>query len=767
MIISMQGDWNVKVKAKSASYPQRFIVIGADTGNGTHSGTVGTTVNVTGDQWAIAIQNDPGGGYQQSDTKIKFPKTIGGNHSFEILSNDAGGDSDFNDLVLECSTPVNINDFLIYGHVSMYSGRCLFNPCWRGPFVIDTYVGLLEALKNNKIKKYIEKIYPERIPEDIGPFPPDPAPFKPMVIDLKGEATKPKTELLYQRLENPDLITKKEAKEKASEFAATNYKLINTRKREVSLVDRSKVQDLKLVKAIEGLYFRCNTEPANNITLTFEEYDRTAAELAGDAYTGEGNRRLLGDTITDMNGNYIFRFSFDMSFPGIEDSSDQAPGENINVVAYPDVIVKVTSLAPNTILYESAPYYNIPNKKRINLCLPKSQIQPSSACFNGNLIGSLGNVFIGGNQNTTASFFSSQLHRNGFNNDLEPNGKISVNSSLAGFKVDCAAWGGTIDMTGCMYDVSKTATQNKIKWYTIRIKRSGTIPWVFVSQNYKHPRYSKRNLPNYNGDDVGPFYNQLLKVDGGPAVSVPAYKNIQREMNVDHIDWVPDKIGRYMQLRTSIYDKVQGETKPGTFYVRVDGYDGNGNPVANATDMIALYIHNKPLNFNLSALTFADTSIVNAGCGLYRLEDYELNTEINFNFRANDPYGFVDSYALTMSRCPGPMIGLRVNTPNPPLSDTVSGDTIFSSGNASGNEPHACVGYSGTLQEFSDVGLINAGIQPALTEGGWIKANEYFTRLSFHLTARKRITNGYNSGLSSLYQAHRSILMERINLPTP
>lgn len=162
MIISMQGDWNVKVKAKSASYPQRFIVIGADTGNGTHSGTVGTTVNVTGDQWAIAIQNDPGGGYQQSDTKIKFPKTIGGNHSFEILSNDAGGDSDFNDLVLECSTPVNINDFLIYGHVSMYSGRCLFNPCWRGPFVIDTYVGLLEALKNTKIKRYIEKNYIQR-----------------------------------------------------------------------------------------------------------------------------------------------------------------------------------------------------------------------------------------------------------------------------------------------------------------------------------------------------------------------------------------------------------------------------------------------------------------------------------------------------------------------------------------------------------------------------------------------------------------------------
>jgi hypothetical protein len=51
--------------------------------------------------------------------------------------------------------------------------------------------------------------------------------------------------------------------------------------------------------------------------LTFEEYDRTLVEQAGGPYTGTGNRRLLGDTITDMFGNYVFRFSFDMTFPGL------------------------------------------------------------------------------------------------------------------------------------------------------------------------------------------------------------------------------------------------------------------------------------------------------------------------------------------------------------------------------------------------------------------------------------------------------------------
>ncbi len=193
MIISMQGNWTVRVKAKNAAYSQRFIISGATSGNGTHSGTTGTSVNVTGDQWTIAIQNNPGGGYQLSDTKIKFPHQIGSNYEFEIWSNDAGGDEDFNDLILACSTPVNINDFLIYGNVSLYRGRCLFNPCRRGPFVIETKFALKEALKNVKLREILEKDYPERIRDDIiGPIPPDPAPFKPIVIDLYNEALQPR-----------------------------------------------------------------------------------------------------------------------------------------------------------------------------------------------------------------------------------------------------------------------------------------------------------------------------------------------------------------------------------------------------------------------------------------------------------------------------------------------------------------------------------------------------------------------------------------------
>jgi len=773
MIIAMQGNWTVRVKSKSAAYSQRFIIIGATIGNGTHAGTVGTSVNVTGDQWSIAIQNNPGSGYQLSDTQIKFPQQIGANYEFEIWSNDAGSDQDFNDLILACSTPVNINDFIIYGNVSLYSGRCLFNPCRRGPYVIETKHALIEALKNAKLRAILEKDYPERIREDIiGPLPPDPPPFKPVVIDLYNEAMQPKTQLVYERLELPQAKAKTKKEEIIPKYSVINYSLLDTVQKEPAMEFVRSVDKLELARAIDGLLLKnCAVAPATNTTLTFEEYDRTAVELAGGPYTGTGNRRLLGDTVTDMFGNYIFRFSFDMTFPGIEDSIDIAPGEDINVVAYPDVIVKVTGFAPYEILYESAPHYNIPNLKRINLCLPKSLIHPTSACFNGNLIGSLGNVFLGGNQNSTASFSSTALRRYGNSNYLESTGIVSVGSSLAGFNIECAPWYGTIDFKGCMYDLAKTVAQNKIKWYTIRIKREGSSDWQFVSQNYKHPKFHNRHLPGYIGDDVGPVL-KTLHVDGGPVVNdVPAYTNIQREIFVDGIDWEFSNLDRYMQLNTRLYDLVAGERIPGKFYVRVDCYDNTGNPVPDATDMIALYIHNNPLNFGLTAPVFTDPSIVNSGCGLFRLTDAQMNAPIQLSFRANDPEGFVHYYDVSMGRCPTPMIALTINqpsagstpsgpTPQPHPTTPANRTTLFNG--ISTSVHNTCNGYTGTTQDFSDAGMINVEIQPAPAEGGWIKPAEYFTSLSFYLLAYKRHTNGYNTGLSDDYDAHTQILMERI-----
>jgi len=68
--------------------------------------------------------------------------------------------------------------------------------------------------------------------------------------------------------------------------------------------------------------------PLPEFVLRFQEYDRTAAELAGGAYSGTGNRVNLGETLTDMNGNYIFRFSMSISEVVDEALTDVAVGEN-------------------------------------------------------------------------------------------------------------------------------------------------------------------------------------------------------------------------------------------------------------------------------------------------------------------------------------------------------------------------------------------------------------------------------------------------------
>lgn len=768
MIISMQGNWTVTVKTKNASFPQRFVVQGATSGNGAHTGSPGTSVNVTGSQWSISIQHNPGTGWQSSDSKINFPVKTGGNYVFNILSNDAGNDEDFDDLILTCSTPVNVNDFIIYGNVSLYSGNCIFNPCRKFPYVIDTYTGWFNAWKNPILRDAIEKLYPERVPPfPVDPNPPDPPYFKPMVFDLSGEAMKPKTRLSYIRKEV--VLMKKSAKavkeisseasrEISSNFSTSNFESVkSTDIKSADSLQAFSADKIDLAKNIGRLFFPCFTGAGTNLTLTFEEYDRTASELMGGAYSGTGNRRLLGDTITDMNGNYIFRFSFDMTFPGLEDTSDIVSGESVDVVMYPDVIVKIVEYSPFQVLYESAPFYNIPNMKRINLCLPERQVHVSSSCFNGNLIGSLGNVFIGGNQNTTGSTSAAATQRYGNSNYLESTGIISVNSPLAGFPVECAAWGGTIDMKGCMYDAAKSAVDNKIRWYTIRVNRAGTPGWVYVSQNYKHPKFSKRNLPNYIGDDVGPFYPSVGGTLNG---LLPAYINIQREIFIDGIDWEFSNLDRYMQLSTALYDVIAGVRTPGKFYVRVDGYDSAGVHVSGATDLIALFIHNNGLNFNMTGPVLDDAAIVNAGCGLYRLTDAQLHTPIKFAFKANDPYGFVDYYALSMGRCPGTALNLNANIEG---DFTITGGHTFPGGSNPANVHNSCPGYKGTINDYMTTDLVDVVLQPLAGGDGWIKSGEYFTVYSFGLSARQRVTNGYNSGVSGIYTANSQIMMELLN----
>jgi hypothetical protein len=85
----------------------------------------------------------------------------------------------------------------------------------------------------------------------------------------------------------------------------------------------------------------CKITTLGNYALRFQEYDRTAAELGGGAYTGTGDRENLGVTATDVFGNYVFRFSRTVSDIINEGLNDVAVGEDATVQALPDIIAQV------------------------------------------------------------------------------------------------------------------------------------------------------------------------------------------------------------------------------------------------------------------------------------------------------------------------------------------------------------------------------------------------------------------------------------------
>ena len=194
MPITMQGNWTVAVKSKSASFKQRFVIQGSSNSvDGNYTGEATTPpVNVTGDQWTITIEHLPkgrGASWQVSDDRLGTPSRSGGQVMFDILSNDSGADEDYNDLILTCSTAESPSDYVVYGKVRSYSGLCLYNPCFPHDLVIDIPDQLRDALKYSPIRDALTTLYPERIREfeKRPPIPdpePDPFAFRPMMVPL-------------------------------------------------------------------------------------------------------------------------------------------------------------------------------------------------------------------------------------------------------------------------------------------------------------------------------------------------------------------------------------------------------------------------------------------------------------------------------------------------------------------------------------------------------------------------------------------------------
>jgi hypothetical protein len=700
----MQGSWTVSVKYREPfSTPQRFIVAGAATGNGVYDGQTATPpVNVTGDAWSITVQHDPGTGYVDSYDQITFPTHVGSEYQFDIQANDDDVDPVFDDLILTCAMTADIWDFLVYGNASWYQG-CWWNPC--NPWwyvVIDSPVALANALQRPALRAAIEQLYPNRVfPPN--PNPPDPGPFQPMVLPVDGRTNLPvKQAQAFQRAADTGTTMKA-----ANDVTVTRSRVLSAN---LPAAASSATLSSAALAPIRNIYRQCQTGPLPEYVLRFQEYDRTPAELAGGPYTGTGPRRTLGTTNTDRNGNYIFRFTMTLADFLDELFNDTAAGENPWVSIMPDVIVQV--LEGSSVIYESAPYWNIPNLDRINICVPWGQVHVGPGCTQGQIIQSIGNITVGplvGGTRITSNTF------------LGTTGEITSYSSL-GPQVRCAAWGGLLYLYACLDDP-------EIVSYVVTYKRPGTPDSgaQFVTDNYSP--YHVAPAPVYWAQQsVGPTPRTLV-IDG-VSQTAQSYFNIE----TDPADgWMMRWLLLKVQINSLTCQQVLGG--PGSIEFRLIGFRSDGSQVTD--DRITLYVDNNGADQYISPTVRMLTTggwVTQGNCALFTADP--PNAPLEVTFRSNQYEGFEDTYTLYMYK--GAAIPWAIQL-----------DSSLPGGQYTGSYVHGsdllCNSFAGTIDDpyYGAVtpGAVATYIQPA-GGGNWLTGTETFCAFSINLSATVRITDG-------------------------
>jgi hypothetical protein len=710
MAIPMQGSWTVSVKSKTADFPQRFIIAGADSGNGTYTGAVATApVAVTGAHWRIQIQNNPGSGFVDSADQIKFPTISGGQYRFDIESNDSWGDEDFDDLILTCSTPVTQTDFIVYGNATSYSGRCFF-PCWPNWLVIDSDLSLRNALKYEPIRKAIEKIYPERVVIRRPPIPePDPPPFIPMLIPLTGDQLIPEKRAQLFRL--PEQQQNRASDVKALQEAEQTLSLRTVALRSSAVRTTLDIDRVNVAAIVDRFIPLCRTEQLAGFPISFEEYDRTSAELSGGPYTGTGLRENLGQAVTDRNGNYIFRFTRSISdFIG-ESNVDVAAGEDEVVQSMPDLIAKLLdATAPGGVAFESAPYWNVPLLKRINLCFRKPA---RTGCQGGRNIQALGAIRLG----IAATVF-------------DPEGRITcTDTTLPDVpQARCAAWHSRVRMFGCFIGSSAP-----VKYYTIRhrhMTNSGFSGWEFYQEGMFLQKIGFL-LPQ----QIGPFDRSLELVNGQPKQQAKAYDNIEQDLTWAASDWFLKAV-----ISTGGGSPPYAPS-PGTVQFQLQGYDADGNFVVGATDTVTMYIDNTGVDLALPSVEMGTQA--GGDCALFDLSGEPNPAKLTVRFKAVQKQGFLGSYALTVRK--------GNSTPSFPI-DPTTGPSGETSGKLHEAYTHGSAVNCGELfgttvvdEPLADsTDHVTAYIVPAT--GNWLAPDQPFCTFQVNISATMRRTNGYNSG---------------------
>lgn len=719
--------WLVKVRSKNADDPQQFRISGAITGNGTYNGVTSTPeVFVNGDSWSVTILNNPGSGFVPSEMQIRFPVSAGGFYSFDIESNDSGGDEDFNDLIITCRTPITPDDYIIYGNVGYYSGHC-FNPCYQRYFVIDSVLTLQEALKNPALHALIKDYYPSRVSElqqranavslNPQPLPPGQGPeFTPLVIPLSDtQPIPPKQRHLVRSTAgslNLAAGDKKAAKESQDSFSFRQLTAAETVQEESVSLFRSAIKDNVRQEAISvasRFKLLCETGPLPNAVLRVQEYDRSAAELSGAPYSGLGDRELQGTTICDRNGNYIFRVRMTGEKVSDEILTDTAAGESATFQTAPDVMLQLMCPGVAVPAYESAPHWNIGHLHRINICVPKTQscLIPL-ACDGIHIIQGIGNVALAEPSPSGA--------RIGGGNYLGSDGLITAFGSGAP-AARCAAWYGTLQLRGCLKNPA-------VKFYRLSYRAiGGSLSFIPFNQPF--------TLPFDNG--VTLVERQVF------SSSADAYINVETATTPTGV-WLHAYRNIKARINTAAFTN-------GSYLFRIEGLDASLNPVAGTVETVPLYFDNAAVQARIDPeITMAGVGTLGE-CALFTLPANQENPTLTVRYRAvhnlTGSIGFMNSYGLSMLKGSGGF-GITPGAapaifPAPPFLD----GTANTGRNYVHGDHLSCIRYfRGTINESAadSEGYVTATITAA--SGAWLEPQQTFCAFGVALSYQLRLTNG-------------------------
>jgi hypothetical protein len=699
MAIAMQGPWTLRVSAKNAAFTQRFVVAGATSGNGTYPGQTGSaSVSVDGSQWSLTIEHRPTGqAWRQSAMRIGTPSAVGSaSAAVMISSNDSGADADYDDLILEATTELSPVDYLVYGRVRSYAGLCRFNPCFGYPWlVIDTMASLRALLRETRHADILRAMYPQEVDMATGPVrigSAEPELARPLMIPFAKSAGR----------RDGGLIVRKADAIKGSTFVpqpVRNEILPGFHVLESIKPDRL----VELARARDAvLHPVCDVESAAGLLLKFLEYDRTSAELAGGPYTGTGTPQDLGFAVSDETGNYLFRFR--QSFGDLAaETGDVGPGETVAEALRPDLLVQVMGDVSTPVYFETGLYLDVANLRRIDLCLPYGRLHPAPvACTGGRAIQNIGRV-------TTIA---------GAGNSFDADGRVTITVPSA-MTIPSAGWAGLLDFFVCFRGLPTVAA------YTIRRRVPGGT-WAFVSEELYNRNLSTLGQPlMVPANKVGPR-DTPLQIDGGSAVIVPAYLNIENDGN-----WlIQDQLRKAQLLSTVSGGALHAATDAsGPVEFRFEGYDSSGAKVPGADDSITLYLENRPLTGRIRSIVSATAAPPD--CALFGLAT--PNAPLTVTYVVDQAGGFLSSYSLTAARGNGPTPVAIVDATPPIQPLSMSFDPaihgVFFRGTHNAVMPDA---DNFVVAETQPVGA------------SWLPSGTTFCAFKFDLNATPRLTDGWS-----------------------